>query len=234
LIESRKLDSDKYFESDSLRLIYCCYNLNSPDDFWKYVQEYQPKGKTKIAADVLRWCAQHFNQAKTPAKAEPVLALITSSAEVNEADWFQLAETRFELAKHKEAEAAVEAYLKLVEHPVPKAKGLLIRAKCELQQKRFENAQKTVEEALRLQPEGRLNGEARIIAGDIQATKKEWEPAAKLYASVAVAIDDNELSPLALEKAHRAYKEAGKVKEAADTLNRLQSRFPEYAREHLK
>lgn len=231
LIESRKLDSDKYFESDSLRLIYCCYNLNNPDDFWKYVQEYQPKGKTKIAADVLRWCAQHFNQAKTPAKAEPVLALITSSAEVNEADWFQLAETRFELAKHKEAEAAVEAYLKLVEHPVPKAKGLLIRAKCELQQKRFENAQKTVEEALLLQPEGVLNGESRMIAGDIQAGQQAWDNAAKTYASIAVVFDDERLVPLSMEKATAAYRSAGKTKEASDMLNKLQSRFPEWVRE---
>lgn len=231
LIESRKLDSDKYFESDSLRLIYCCYNLNNPDDFWKYVQEYQPKGKTKIAADVLRWCAQHFSQAKAPAKAEPVLVLITGSAEVNEGDWFQLAETRVELEKYKEAEAAVEAYLKLVEHPVPKARGLLIRAKSELKQKRLENAQKTVEQALLLQPEGVLNGESRMIAGDIQAAQQLWDNAAKTYASIAVVFDDERLVPLSMEKATAAYRAAGKTKEANDMLNKLQSRFPEWVRE---
>jgi TolA-binding protein len=231
LIESRKLDSNQYFESDSLRLIYCCYNLNNADDFWKYVQEYQPKGKTRIAADVLRWCAQNFSQAKAPAKAEPVLVMITGSAEVNEADWFQLAETQFELEKYKDAETAVGAYLKLVEHPVPKARGLLIRAKCELQQKRFENAQKTVEEALLLQPEGVLNGESRMIAGDIQAGQQAWDNAAKTYASIAVVFDDDRLVPLSMEKATAAYRAAGKTKEASDMLNKLQSRFPEWARE---
>jgi uncharacterized membrane protein len=107
------------------------------------VQEYLPKGKTQIAADVLRWCAQQFTKVKALEKAEPVLALISASAEVTEGDWLQLAETRFELGKYQEAQSAIESYLKLVQHPVQKARGLLIRAKSELKQKRVEPAQKT-------------------------------------------------------------------------------------------
>ncbi len=234
LPEARKLDPEKYFESDSLRLIYCAFNLNDPDTLWARVEEYLPKAKTKVPADVLRWCAKQFVETKAYEKAEPVQTLLCSSESVKETDWLALAQSRLHTKNFDGATSAADAYLKLVNQPATQALGLLARSRAELGKGNTAAAQKTVEETLRLQPEGRLNGEARIIAGDIQATKNEWEPAAKLYASVAVAIDDNELSPLALEKAHRAYKEAGKVKEAADTLNRLQSRFPEYAREHLK
>ena len=231
LVESRKLDPEKYFESDSLRLIYSCYNLNNSDYFWQYVQEYLPKGKTQIAGDVLRWCAQQFTKVKALEKAEPVLALISASAEVTEGDWLQLAETRFELGKYQEAQSAIESYLKLVQHPVQKARGLLIRAKSELKQKRVEPAQKTIEEVLLLQPEGILNGEARMLAGDIQAEQQAWDNAAKTYASIAVVFDDERLVPLSMEKAVKAYRAAEKNKEASDMFNKLQSRFPEWVRE---
>jgi TolA-binding protein len=231
LVESRKLDPEKYFESDSLRLIYSCYNLNNSDYFWQYVQEYLPKGKTQIAADVLRWCAQQFTKVNALEKAEPVLTLISASAEVTEGDWLQLAETRFELGKYQEAQSAIESYLKLVQHPVQKARGLLIRAKSELKQKRVEPAQKTIEEVLLLQPEGILNGEARMLAGDIQAEQQAWDNAAKTYASIAVVFDDERLVPLSMEKAVKAYRAAEKNKEASDMFNKLQSRFPEWVRE---
>ncbi|MEI6715798.1 MAG: tetratricopeptide repeat protein [Verrucomicrobiota bacterium] len=234
LPEARKLDPEKYQESDSLRLIFCAYNLNDPIGVWKFVEDYLPKGKTKVPADILRWTAQQFIESKTTAKAEPALALLCSGDEAKATDWLVLAQTRIQLNQFDAANAAAEAYLKLVKTPADQALGFIAKSRAELGKGNQSAAQKALEETLRLQPEGRLNAEARLIAGDIQAAKKEWEAAAKLYASVAVFIDDEEITPAALEKAHRAYKEAGKVKEAADTLNRLQSRYPEYARAHLK
>jgi TolA-binding protein len=34
LSEARQVDPANYFESDSLRLVYCAYNLNDPDQLW--------------------------------------------------------------------------------------------------------------------------------------------------------------------------------------------------------
>src|SRR5258708_31900453 len=92
----------------------------------------------------------------------------------------------------------------------------------------FETAQKTVDEALTLQPEGKLSGEARIAAGDIQAASGHWEAAAKLYASVAVILDDEDVTPRALDKAVDAYGKAGKESDAKKLLNTLKSRYPEF------
>lgn len=231
LAEARSLNPTEYFESDSLALVYCAYNLNDPDQVWVRVQEYLVKGKSKIAPDVLRWCAKNYLDSKQQSKAEPVLSLLCAGEEVTEIDWLQLATVRLPLADFQGVVKAVGAYLPLVSHPAAKARGLLLRAKAELGLADNTSAQKTVDEVLRLQPDGILNGEARLVAGDIQIGQKNAEAAAKLYESVSIAFDDEQISSVALEKAYGAYRTAGKAKEALTILNKLQSRYPEYARE---
>ena len=101
--------------------------------------------------------------------------------EVTENDWLQLANARYSVGKHAGAIEAAAAYLTLVSHPASKARGLLVRAKAELALNEVGAAQKTADEVLRLQPEGVLNGEARLVAGDILASQNAWEAAAKTY-----------------------------------------------------
>ncbi|RFC44279.1 MAG: Tetratricopeptide (TPR) repeat/Tetratricopeptide (TPR) repeat/TolA-binding protein [Verrucomicrobia bacterium] len=231
LAEARTLSPGDYFESDSLRLVYCAYNLNDPDQFWVRVQEYLPKGKTSIAPDILRWCARIYTDAKQPAKAEPVLSLLCAGEDLTENDWLQLATVRLPVNNFEGVLKAVHSYLPLVNHPAAKARGLLLRAKAELGLADYTNAQKTVDEAIRLQPDGLLNGEARLTAGDLQLAQKNPEAAAKLYESVSIAFDDDQISPNAMEKAYAAYRTAGKIKESQAILNKLQSRYPEYAQD---
>ena len=230
-LEKAREQKAEYFESDSLRLVYCAYNLNEPDDFWARVQQYLPKGKNKITPDLLRWCAQIYLDAKSSPKAEPVLSLLCEGEEVTENDWLQLATVRYAVGKHPGAVQAATAYLALVSHPASRARGLLVRAKAELALNDAAAAQKTADEVLRLQPEGILNGEARLVAGDVLASQKSWEAAAKTYESISIAFDEDQLAPPAMEKAFEAYRTAGKLKESQNVLNRLQSRYPEYARE---
>ncbi len=234
LEDARKLLPEKYQESDSLRLIFCAYYLNEPEICWGRITEYLPKGKTQIPTDILRWNAKQFAEAKKPAKSEPVWTLVCAAEDAKEGDWLALSKDRLQNIQFDKALEAIESYQKLATSPAAQSLGFVMKCRAELGKGQHDAAQKSLEEALRLQPEGRLNAEARILAGDVQSAKGQWEAAAKLYASVAVVIDDEELSPLALEKSYRAYEQAGKVKEAGDTLNRLQSRFPEYAREKLK
>jgi tetratricopeptide (TPR) repeat protein len=232
LLEARKLDPANYFESDSLRLVYCAYNLNLPDDFWQRVQEYQTQGKSKVSPDLLRWCAQSYLDAKQMAKAEPPLALLCSGEEVTENDWLQLANARFAVKNLAGTMDAVKSYLPLVKHPNLKARGLLVQSKAQLELGSGPEAQKTVDEIVRLQPEGPLNAEARLVSGDIQMAQKNFEAAAKLFESVSIAFDDDQVAPASMEKAYYAYRSGGKLKESMAVLNRLQSRYPEYAREH--
>jgi TolA-binding protein len=85
-----------------------------------------------------------------------------------------------------------------------------------------------VEEGLKQQPDGSVNAELRITAGDIQAAQQRWLDAAKTYESVSVIIDDENVTPRAGEKSVACYRRAGEDEVAKKLLNRLQSRYPEY------
>jgi TolA-binding protein len=232
---ARKAVPEKYQESDGLRLVYCSYYLNDAETCWSRVQEsLLPAGKAKVPSEILRWMARQFSELKNPAKSEPAWALLCQGEEVQDADWLALAKDRLELGQYDNALPAILAYQKLVSAPSAQSLGFILQCRAQLGQGKPDDAQQSLEQALRLQPEGRLNAEARILAGDVQAAKGQWDAAAKLYASVAVVIDDEDLTPKALQKAQRAYQQAGKTKEAADTLNRLQSRYPEFVRKNLR
>ena len=119
-----------------------------------------------------------------------------------------------------------------MKHPTSKARGLLIQAKAQLELGSSADAQKTVDEMIHIQPEGPLNAEARLVAGDIQVAQKNFDAAAKLFESVSIVFEDEQIAPASMEKAYYAYRSGGKLKESLAILNRLQSRYPEYAREH--
>jgi TolA-binding protein len=63
--------------------------------------------------------------------------------------------------------------------------------------------------------------------------RNNFEEAAKIYRSVGVVLDDEEVTPRALEKAIAAYEKAGNEVEAKKTRNTLQSRYPEYYQRKL-
>jgi TolA-binding protein len=67
-----------------------------------------------------------------------------------------------------------------------------------------------------------------MLAGDLQRAQGNLEQAAKVYESVAV-IDHEQVTPAALEKAVETYRELGRDADARRLLNKLQSRYPEYA-----
>jgi len=132
------------------------------------------------------------------------------------------------VGRFKDATATLQTYLKSVKLPVPRVTGLLSLADAQIGMGALDDAQKSVDEALSLQPEGEWNGRARIKAGDILMKRAKLEEAAKVYESVGVMLDDPEVTPQALEKAMEAWKAAGRDDEAAKTLNKIKTRYPEY------
>lgn len=83
---------------------------------------------------------------------------------------------------------------------------------------------------MRLQPEGRVNAEARLLAGDVQVERGRFEDAGKAFMSVALLYDDATITPRALQKAAFAYEKAGKQAEAARASEQLRTKYPEFAR----
>lgn len=228
LDEARKIDKEQYADKAGIRVLLSAYYLEDKTATAREVDRYAKEGKTKVPVEILRWLGRVFHDGGANESAEKYLAMLTPRDEVMPDDFLLLGRSQLDIPKYQAAAESLQTYLKSTKLPVPRCKGLLLLAEAQIGLGSLETAQKSVDEALTLQPEGEWSGRARIKAGDIQKARKNFEEAAKTYESVAVILDDPEVTPEALEKAVSAYRAAGKIAEADKTLNKLKSRYPEY------
>ncbi|HYR57704.1 MAG TPA: tetratricopeptide repeat protein [Chthoniobacteraceae bacterium] len=225
---ARELDKEHYFEKASFRVLLAAFNLEDKAETAKEIEIYTKDGKEKVPAQILRWLGTELFKDGSLEQAVKYFGMLTIREEAVPDDFLFLGRSRFNLKQNEESVEAFQAYLKLVKEPVPRATGLLDLAQACIGTGDFDAAQKAADEALTLQPEGTLNGEGRIVEGDILSARGKFEDAAKTYRAVSAVIDDETVTPRALEKAVAAYKKAGNEAEARKTLNLLQSRYPEY------
>ncbi len=235
LDQARKLDKDQYFERSSLAIMGCQYNLEDVDATSKEIESYKAQGgKAEAPTDVIRWLAQKYFERGEHDKAERYYQVIIARKEAVADDYHQLARSRFRSGKFKEAVAAFDSYLASVKDPAPRASGLIEKADAQLGLKDWEAVTVTVKEALTLQPEGKLNGEARLRAGDAQVATGALIEAGKIYEGVALTLDDEDVTPRALEKAIEVRRKLGANDDVARLENQLRSRYPEYYQRRAK
>jgi TolA-binding protein len=228
LEKARDLDKAQFGEKASIRLLLSQYYLENKIEAAREVDYYAKEGKTKVPVEILRWLGTELQKGGAYESSEKYLLLLVARDEAVATDFLLLGRSQHELEKYKDAAESIKTYLKSVKLPVPRATGLLTLAKSEIALKALDDAQKSVDEALTLQPEGEMNGEGRIAAGDIQMARNKFDEAGRLYESVSVVLDHQEITPRALAKAYKAYKTAGSEERAKRILNMLQSRYPEF------
>jgi TolA-binding protein len=233
LIDARKRNPTEYDEKVSLRLIYCYQTLNRPADAAREVDNFvknDPK-RVSLVADACRWLGGVFYDAKQYDGAAKYLNLIAKNLDKTSFDkvvWLTLANSDNQLQVFPEAIPAAKTFLEQATDPADRARGFIALSLAQLGAKQFDDATKAAEQALNLQPEGRLNAEARMGIGEIEFARGNYENAAKSYLSVAVLYEDPEVTPKALEKAYHAFQQAGNQDQASKTLSELKSRFPNY------
>lgn len=229
---ARKLDKDQFFEKATFKIMLSYYNLGDQRvPLAREVDRYMKGGgKGKVPAEILRALGGDFFKANDFADSQKYLGELTARPDATPADWLLLGTALSRAGKFGDAEKAFGSYLKLSgPEPVPKATGLLALGQAQLGLSQFDDARKSAEDALALQPEGVLNAKGRLLSGDIDMASGRYDEAAKVFQSVSLIFsDDAEITPLALEKAYEALKKAGKNVEAEKVLNNLQSHFPEY------
>jgi TolA-binding protein len=225
---ARELDKEQFFEKASFRILLAAYNLEDKAETAKEVESYAKDGKEKVPAQILRWLGTELYKGGTFDQASKYFQMLTPREEAVPDDFLFLGRSLLKQKQFPASIAALEAYLKVAKEPVPKAAGLLELTQARIGAGDFDAAKKAADEALTLQPEGPLNGEGRIAAGDVLVARGQFDEAAKTYRAVSAVIDDETVTPRALEKAVAAYKKAGNEIEAKKTLNLLQSRYPEY------
>lgn len=241
LAKARDMDKEQYFERASLRVMLAYFYQEDKEAVAREVDIYtKGDGKTQVPEDVLRWLGQVYTRSadsasdpeqrighlKTSAKYS---GMLVQREDVKAEDFLSLSRTRIELQEFDSAVAPLEKYLERVKDPSERVQGLLLLGNAQIGLKKLDAAQKSADSALSLQPDGVLNAQARVLAGDIEIARGGSEKAAKIYESVSVVIDDENVTPKALEKAVDAYRRASMDVEAKRLLNLLQSRYPEYA-----
>src|SRR5262249_58811787 len=120
-------------------------------------------------------------------------------------------------------------YLQNAKDPAGKAKVLLTLGAVKISAHKPDEAQKIAEEIMALQPEGRVNAEARLLAGEVQLERGNFDDAGKAFKGVALLYDDPAITPRALNKAALAYRQAGNAEEAVRLSRELRERYPNYA-----
>ncbi len=228
-----KARTDKEYAAKSRMLLILSYfNTQNRDKLDAEVSEYMQAGITPaIPPQVLNDLGSYLFELRKYDRAEPYLAAAAASPTNTLADiWLVLARCRLFTKDYAGAKAAAESYLETKPVlPAAKAQGLLARGEGLIGLGKFDEAQKNAEEALTLQPEGRLNAEGRLLTGQVALGRGNALEAAKAFQAVSVLYDDPDLTPRALALAAQAYRRANKTADAAKVEDELKTRFPSYA-----
>jgi TolA-binding protein len=233
LLKARELSPEEFAEKTTLRLILCYQNLHKKTDAAKEVDGFIQKDPQRISMvlDVCRWLGSEFYNENSFEPAAKYFGLMTKNMEPAKVDmgiWLNYAKSLNDLKNYPDANGAINHYLELATDPAERSQGFLVLGSIQLGAKDLDAATKSAEQALSLQPEGRLNADARMLIGDIESARGSYENAARSYMSVAVLYEDPDITPSALEHAYEAFQKAGNEPQATKTLSELKTRFPNY------
>jgi TolA-binding protein len=233
LSKARELNPDEFGEKTTLRLILCDQNLHKKTEAAKEVDDFIQKDpqRTSMVLDVCRWLGSEFYNENNFDQAAKYFGLMTKNMEAAKVDrgiWLDYAKSLNDLKNYQDASGAINHYLEQATDPPDRAQGFLVLGSAQLGAKDLDPATKSAEQALSLQPEGRFNAEARMLIGDVESARGNYENAARSYMSVALLYEDPEVTPRALQHAYEAFQKAGNQPQATKTLSELKTRFPNY------
>ena len=230
---ARQLNKEQYYNLASLRIILCQFYLKDRSALTKEVNTFMANSpNVNVPPEVLEWLGiEYYNEKNFQAAEKYLSALrkIDNPGSVKPDFLFYLGDTATKLKNLPEAEDAFGKYLQTAKDPAGTAKVLLALGAVKISAHKPDEAQKIAEEIMALQPEGRVNAEARLLAGEVQLERGNFDDAGKAFKGVALLYDDPAITPRALDKAALAYRQAGKTEEADRLSHELRERYPNYA-----
>ena len=229
---ARQLNKEQYATSATVRIISSYFGLRDRAAVTKEVDAFMsatPGGS--IPPEILEWLGIEFYNEKNYAAAEKYLMALTKieNQSLKPDFLFYLGDAATKLQRFDEAEMAFAKYLQTATDPAGKAKALLALGAAKISAHKPDDAQKIAEEIMKLQPEGRVNAEARLLLGDVQVERSNFDEAGKAFMGVALLYDDAAITPRALQKAAQAYQRAGKSAEADRAAKQLHEKYPNFA-----
>jgi TolA-binding protein len=229
---ARQLNKEQYYNPATLRIVSAFFYLKDRPALSREVDAFVAGAPAaKIPAEILEWLGLQFYNDRDYAAAAKYLTLLGKAETLGNVKpdfWFYLADAETKLQNFAGAEAAYEKYLQVATDPAAKAKTLLALGAAKISSHKPDEAQKIAEEIMSLQPEGRVNAEARLLAGDVQLERQNFDEAGKAFMGVALLYDDPAITPRALQKAALAYQKAGKKEEADRVAKQLREKYPDF------
>jgi TolA-binding protein len=230
---ARQLSKEQYYDLATVRIVSSYFYLRDRDALTKEADAFMATNpNATVPGEILEWLGIEYYNEKNYAAAEKYLSAlgkIENPANTKPDFWFYLGDTESRLKNFAEAENAYGHYLQIATDPAGKAKVLLALGAAKIGAHKADDAQKIAEEIMALQPEGRVNAEARLLAGDVQVERGKFDDAGKAFMGVALLYDDPAITPRALQKAAAAYQRAGKTDEADRAARQLREKYPNYA-----
>lgn len=230
---ARQLNNEQYFNLATLRIVSAYFYLQDRAALTKEIDAFvSASPEARVPAEILEWLGIGYYNEKNYAAAAHFLDLLGKSENLGNVKpdfWFYLADAQTKVKNFPAAEAAYERYLQVANDPAAKAKTLLALGAAKISSHKPDDAQKIAEEIMSLQPEGRVNAEARLLAGDVQLERQNFDEAGKAFMGVALLYDDPAITPRALQKAAFAYQKAGRKDEADRVEKQLREKYPDFA-----
>ncbi|MDQ3118852.1 MAG: tetratricopeptide repeat protein [Verrucomicrobiota bacterium] len=229
---SRKLNKEQYYTPATVRIVSAYFYQKNRAALTTEIDNFLgTTPEAKVPAEILHWLGIEYYNEKNYALAEKYLTVLGSGdlTNVKPDFWFYLADAQTKSGKFAAAEASYERYLQTSNDPAAKVKTLLALGATKIAAHKADEAQKIADEIMGLQPEGRVNAEARLLAGDVQIERGHFDEAGKAYMGVALLYDDPTITPRALQKAAGAYEKAGKKAEADRAIEQLRTKYPGFA-----
>jgi TolA-binding protein len=243
---ARRVNKEQYYNLASIRIISSFYYLRDRAALTNEVNNFMAAvPNAPVPGEILEWLGVEYYNEKNYAAAEKYLSALGNSASRGDTDssrgesdnppkvkpdfWFYLGDAAAKLQNFDESENAFGKYLQMATDPAGKAKVLLALGAVKIAAHKPDEAQKIAEQIMSLQPEGRVNAEARLLAGEVQFERGRFEDAGKAFMGVALLYDDPAITPRALQKAASAYQRAGKTDEADRAARQLREKYPNYA-----
>jgi len=229
---ARQLDKDRYYVLATIRIISSYFGLHDRAAVTREIDGFlAANAPGTIPAEILEWLGIGYYNDKNYGAAEKYLGVLgkIDNPPVKPDFWFYLGDAAAKQQKFDESENALGKYLQVATDPAGKAKVLLKLGEVKIAAHKPDDAQKIAEQIMVLQPEGQVNAQARLLAGDVQFERGHFDEASKAFMGVALLYDDPAITPRALQKAATAYQRAGNAAEADKVARQLREKYPNYA-----
>lgn len=227
LARARELDPKQFGDRATARIVLVHFY---GEDRSAVEAEVENSGPGAVPSDVMVWLGSQYFDEGDYEKAEKFLAPLAErdpSIPVSADVLINLVRARLARNDFDGAKGPAQRYLAQARDPVSRARALQAQSEIALGKGDPAEAERLAEESLLLQPEGRYNAEGRMLMGDIQMARSDYDGSARTFLTVAVLYDDVAVTPRALRRAAAAYQRLGNTVEAEKALAELKKRFPD-------